>query len=83
MDLLKVINERKSIRAFKTDPVPREKIEEIVSLTILFMGTGTYVINLLLRFLTSLTARSIVTEVTAAIIRTQQLRFLVASLITT
>ena len=34
MDLLKVINERKSIRAFKTDPVPREKIEEIVSLTI-------------------------------------------------
>jgi nitroreductase len=34
MDLLKVINERKSIRAFKTDPVPREKIEEILSLTI-------------------------------------------------
>jgi len=34
MDLFKVINERKSIRAFKTDPVPREKIEEILSLTI-------------------------------------------------
>ena len=34
MDLLKVINERKSIRAFKTDPVPREKIEEILNLTI-------------------------------------------------
>ena len=34
MDLLKVINERKSIRAFKSDPIPREKIEEILSLTI-------------------------------------------------
>ncbi len=34
MDLLKVIKERKSIRAFKADPVPREKIEEILSLTI-------------------------------------------------
>ena len=34
MDLLKVIKERKSIRAFKPDPVPREKIEEVLSLTI-------------------------------------------------
>jgi nitroreductase len=34
MDLLKVINERKSIRAFKTDPVPRGKIEEILNLTV-------------------------------------------------
>ena len=30
MDLLKAIKERKSIRAFKSDPVPREKIEEIL-----------------------------------------------------
>ena len=35
MDLLKAINERKSSRAFKTDPVPREKIEEILKLSIL------------------------------------------------
>ena len=34
MDLLKAINERKSIRAFKADPVPRETIEEILRLTI-------------------------------------------------
>jgi len=34
MDLLKVIKERKSIRAFKPDLVPREKIEEVLSLTI-------------------------------------------------
>ena len=34
MDLLRVIKERKSIRAFKPDPVPREKIEEVLSLTI-------------------------------------------------
>jgi nitroreductase len=34
MDLIKVINERKSVRAFKFDPVPKEKIEEILSLTI-------------------------------------------------
>jgi nitroreductase len=34
MDLLKVIKERKSIRAFKPDPVPKEKIEEILKLTI-------------------------------------------------
>ncbi len=33
MDLLKVINERKSIRAFKPDPIPRERIEEILNLT--------------------------------------------------
>jgi nitroreductase len=34
MDLVKVINERKSIRAFKPDPVSKEKIEEILSFTI-------------------------------------------------
>ena len=34
MDLLKVIKERKSIRAFKPDPIPKEKIEEILRLTI-------------------------------------------------
>jgi nitroreductase len=34
MYLLKVINERKSIRAFKTDPVPRGKIEEILRLSV-------------------------------------------------
>jgi len=34
MDLLKTIKERKSIRAFKPDPVPKEKIEEILSLSI-------------------------------------------------
>ncbi len=34
MDLLKAIQERKSIRAFKPDPVPRERIEEILRLTI-------------------------------------------------
>ena len=34
MDLLKVIKERKSIRAFKPDPIPKEKIEEILKLTI-------------------------------------------------
>ena len=35
MELTKVINERKTSRAFKTDPVPREKIEEILKLSIL------------------------------------------------
>lgn len=35
MDLLKVIQERKSIRAYKPDPIPRERIEEILRLTIL------------------------------------------------
>jgi len=34
MELLKAIKERKSIRAFKPDPVPREKIEEILKLSI-------------------------------------------------
>lgn len=34
MDLLKAIQERKSIRAFKPDPIPREKIEELLKLAI-------------------------------------------------
>ncbi len=34
MDLLKVIKERKTIRAFKPDPIPKEKIEEILKLAI-------------------------------------------------
>ena len=34
MDLLKVIKERKSIRAFKSDPIPRETVEEILRLTV-------------------------------------------------
>ncbi|PIX21917.1 MAG: nitroreductase, partial [Deltaproteobacteria bacterium CG_4_8_14_3_um_filter_45_9] len=34
MDLLKVIRERKTIRAFKPDPVPKERIEEILRLSI-------------------------------------------------
>ena len=34
MELLEVMKERKSIRAFKPDPIPREKIEEILRLTI-------------------------------------------------
>ncbi len=34
MDLLKAIQERKSIRAFKPDAVPRERIEDILRLTI-------------------------------------------------
>jgi nitroreductase len=34
MDLLKAIKERKSIRAFKSDPVSKEKIQEILNLTI-------------------------------------------------
>ena len=33
MDLIKAIQERKSIRAFKPDPIPKKKIEEILSLT--------------------------------------------------
>jgi nitroreductase len=32
MDLIKTVNERKSVRAFKPDPVPRETIEEILKL---------------------------------------------------
>lgn len=34
MDLLKAIQERKSIRAFKPDSIPREKIEEMLNLAI-------------------------------------------------
>ncbi len=34
MDLLKAINERRSQRAFRPDPVPKEKIEEILKLAI-------------------------------------------------
>jgi len=34
MELLKAIQERKSIRAFKPDPIPREKIEDILKLSI-------------------------------------------------
>jgi nitroreductase len=34
MGLLKAIKERKSIRAFKPDPIPRERIEEILKLAI-------------------------------------------------
>ena len=34
MDLLKAMNERRSIRAFKPDPIPKEKIEEILRLSI-------------------------------------------------
>ena len=32
MDIIDVIKERRSIRRFKPDPVPREKIEEILTL---------------------------------------------------
>ncbi len=32
MDLIKAIEERRSIRAFKPDPIPREKVEEILRL---------------------------------------------------
>jgi len=35
MDLIKAIRERKSIRAFKPDPIPRERVEEILKLSIL------------------------------------------------
>jgi nitroreductase len=35
MDLLKVMKERKSIRAFKPDPIPMERIKEILKLSIL------------------------------------------------
>ena len=34
MDLLKAISERKSVRSFKPDPIPKERIEEILKLTI-------------------------------------------------
>jgi nitroreductase len=30
MDLLKAIRERKSVRAFKPDPISKEKIEEMI-----------------------------------------------------
>jgi len=34
MDLIKAIEERKSIRAFKPDPVPRETVEKLLNLAI-------------------------------------------------
>ena len=34
MDLINAIQERRSVRAFKPDPVPRQKVEEILRLTI-------------------------------------------------
>ena len=34
MDLLKAMNERKSIRAFKSDPISKERLEEILRLSI-------------------------------------------------
>jgi len=34
MDFLKLIKERKSIRGFKSDPIPKKTIEEILGLTI-------------------------------------------------
>jgi nitroreductase len=34
MDLFKAIQERRSIRAFKPDPIPKDRIEEILRLTI-------------------------------------------------
>ena len=34
MDLLKVIRERKTVRAFKPDPISKEMIEEIINLSI-------------------------------------------------
>jgi nitroreductase len=34
MDLLNIIRERKSVRAFRPESVPREKIEEILSYAI-------------------------------------------------
>ncbi len=34
MDLLKMIKERRTVRAFKPDPIPRERIEEILKLSI-------------------------------------------------
>ena len=35
MDLIEAIKERRSIRAFKPDPIPREKIEDILNLSLL------------------------------------------------
>ena len=34
MELIKAMNERKSIRAFKPDPIPKEKLEEMLRLSI-------------------------------------------------
>jgi hypothetical protein len=34
MDLLKAVQEKKSIRAFKSDPIPKEKMEGIIRLAI-------------------------------------------------
>ncbi|MBM4323111.1 MAG: nitroreductase [Deltaproteobacteria bacterium] len=34
MELIKAIQERKSIRAFKSDPIPREKIEDLLRLAV-------------------------------------------------
>ncbi|MGB7573120.1 MAG: nitroreductase, partial [Thermodesulfobacteriota bacterium] len=34
MDLVKAMNERRSIRAFKPDPIPKERLEEILRLTV-------------------------------------------------
>jgi nitroreductase len=34
MDLIKAIQERKSIRAFKPDPISKERIEEVLNLTL-------------------------------------------------
>ena len=34
MDLIKAMNERKSIRAFRTEPVPKQTIEEILRLVV-------------------------------------------------
>ncbi len=34
MDLVKAIQERKSIRAFKADPIPKDKIEAVLNLTL-------------------------------------------------
>jgi nitroreductase len=35
MEMIQAIQERKSIRAFKTDPIPKEKIEEILRISCL------------------------------------------------
>ena len=34
MDLADIIKERKSIRAFKSDPLPRQKVEEVLALAV-------------------------------------------------
>ena len=34
MDLADIIKERKSIRAFRSDPVPRQKVEEVLALAV-------------------------------------------------